>query len=58
MSRRGTVILIVVLVAAFVVGFLAGCGPEGQPCPSAGSVKAQDGKVYTCTQTDHGLVWK
>lgn len=53
--RRAVALLVALGLAA---GLAAGCGPEGQPCPSAGSIKAQDGKVYHCTQTDHGLVWQ
>lgn len=46
---------LVVLTALLLA--LGGCDPKGQPCRHAGDVRAERGRVYTCTQTRGGLVW-
>lgn len=41
-----------VVVAVIGVALLAGCGEK--PCNAAGSVKAENGKIYHCVDRNDG----
>lgn len=56
MSHRIRALL--VAVALLVLMAAGSCSPKGQPCPRAGSVKAQDGHVYRCQKAPGGLQWQ